>query len=87
MNGHVGAGIIILALAVFLLVMGLKGTQHQLFPQVFGEPTVQVSGVPGILGQQGQNPLPGSNVTPPDKNGNCTVSGAVNVGGYCVKLV
>ena len=43
MNGHVGAGIIILGVAAFLFIMGVKGTQHQLFPQIFGAPSQNTS--------------------------------------------
>lgn len=79
MSGHVGAGIIILGIAAFLFVMGIKGTQHQLFPQIFGTPSAN-------QGSQG-TVAPGTNIPTnvPDKQGNCT-NGSINVGGYCVKL-
>ncbi len=79
MNGHVGAGIIIVGIAAFLFIMGIKGTQHQLFPQIFGAPSDN-------QGQQ-STVAPGTNIPTnvPDKKGNCP-SGSINVGGFCVQL-
>lgn len=34
-NGKIG-GLVVIAAAVFLIVMGIKGSQHALFPQLFG---------------------------------------------------
>lgn len=49
MSGNVGAGIIILGIAAFLLIMGIKGTQHQLFPQIFGAPTQSSDQTPNTV--------------------------------------
>lgn len=35
MNGNV-AGLLVVAIGMFAVVMGIKGSQHALFPQLFG---------------------------------------------------
>lgn len=79
MKGNVG-GIIVIGIAAFLIVMGIRGSQHALFPQLFGAQATE--GV--AVGSQSELPQPITQK--PDKNGHCP-PGWILYNGTCKQFI
>lgn len=74
MNSNVG-GILVLAVAVFIIGMGIFGSQHDLFPWLFGA-GVDTSGLFGSKPSATPVPtnVPGLQITNTDPSGNCDIT-------------
>lgn len=84
MKGDVG-GLIVIAIGVLIAIMGIKGSQHALFPQLFG---TGGTNTPVYAGSQGNitnqppiNPIPG---TGGNKGKQCCPPGYVFFAGACI---
>jgi hypothetical protein len=80
MSGNVG-GLLVIALGAVLVVMGIKGTQHDVAPQLFGQTgTNTPTYAPGhVVGPSTPNPIPGlPNICPP---------GQIPVGQLCISVL
>lgn len=95
MKGNIG-GLLVIAVAAFLILMGIKGSQHALFPQIFGSSAsygVDTSSGNLILGPFGYAgglapaPVSGPDNVPAGKGNSCP-KGYLYIGNNtCMKLV
>jgi hypothetical protein len=86
MEGQGGnvVGIVILAIAVAMVIIGLKGSQHALFPQLFG---TTGTNTPSYAGGLAPAPVQGPAIMPPNKDGSCNYGYIIFPDKKCHKLI